>query len=335
MTVEGQRTTDRTGIERVLVFGEERRLRAAVRVAACWGADVEIEDDPARVVGCVADLRPDVVLFDHDHAGPASIPIARRMIAAHQATTLIMLADPSPPTDIYALLIEPWFSHLLGVESPWFMDELAATLGKLDGDDIFGLSCYLPWGTRVITHRIEHSDHKRDVFDRIEAFMARIGVGGRIVTRLHSIADEMLMNAIYDAPVDSGGATRYAALPRSQPVALEAREQPVLRFASDGRTFGISITDPFGGLTIDTIKRYVAKGIRRGADQIDRKEGGAGLGLYLLFDHLHSMCLNLDPGRRTELLGLMDIRGSFRTVRYSPKSLNAFEARPRAPRPLP
>lgn len=308
---------------RVLVFGEELPLRPALRVAACQGAEVALEPDPARLLTRVEAFAPGLVLFHYDHAGPAALGLARRVAA--QGSRVVLLAHGTPPPDIHDLLLEPWFHHVLGLDSPWFMEALGGTLARLAGADIFGLDTHLPWGTRLIALEIAGSDEKARVFDAIESFMADLGVRGRIVARLQAVADEMLMNAIYDAPLDARGTPKYATLPRTTRVDLLPQERPTLSFGSDGRTFGISIRDPFGALTAETLKRYIAKGLRRGADQIDRKQGGAGLGLYLLFDSLHTMVLNRAPGRQTEMLGLVDIRGSYRDVVEGARSFGCFE----------
>ncbi len=307
---------------RVLLFGEELRLRAARRVVLCTGADAVLEEDPARLVDAARTARPDVVVFDHDHAGPAALLLAEQLHGL--GATIITVCHPSPPRNIERLLHAPWFDHLLGLESPWFMEELAATLTRLAGGPIFGVHRHLPWG--VTTHEIDvtASDDKDAIFARIEAFMAALGVRGRLVRRLHAVADEMLMNAVYDAPTDAAGRHIYAELPRTTRVELRPAERPTLRWASDGRIFALSITDPFGGLSPRILKGYIAKGLRRGEDQIDSKAGGAGLGLYFLFDSLNSLTLYQEPGQRTEVVGLVDIRGSFRDVLQSPKSLNIF-----------
>ncbi|MCA9541306.1 MAG: hypothetical protein KC620_20535 [Myxococcales bacterium] len=310
---------------RILLFGEELRLRAARRVAVCSGGDVIIEEDPAHIADVASETQPDVVLFDIDHAGPAAMLLATQITGLAPRARMIVLAHPSPPDNIARLLKAPWFFHLLPLESPWFMEELQATLAKLSGFSVFGLGSYLPWGTRILSHTLTASDEKDAVFARIEAFMAAIGVRGRLVSRLHDIADEMVMNAVYDAPIDPyTGHHKYAERSRTERIELSRDEQPTLRFGSDGRVFGISITDPFGGLDPNILKKYIAKGLRRGTDQIDRKAGGAGLGLYFLFDSVNSLCLNLSPGVRTEMIGLIDIRGSFRDVQLSPKGFNIF-----------
>lgn len=309
----------------VVAFGEELVLRAAVRVALCSGAGVQLEADPDRIVDTVAEVRPTVVLFHWDHGGAQAMTLARTIAVACPAATIVLLADPSPPADIERLLAEPWFRHLFGLESPWLMEELGTVLAKLDGRDIFGLHTLLPWGTRIIEVPIAESDDKGAAMAGIERFMKVLGVHGRMVDRLQAVADEMLMNAVYDAPLNRDtGSHRFAALSRQKKVQLEAGDRPTFSYGSDGRTFGIAISDPFGGLTPEILTRYVAKGLRRGDDQIDDKAGGAGLGLYLLFTHLNSMSLHLAPGRRTEVVGLLDIRGSYRALVRAPKSFNVL-----------
>ena len=298
-------------------------MRAALRAVACSGAAWRLEASADHLVEAAVETRPSVVLFHWQHAGPTAFHLAREVAEACPAAALLVLSDPSPPPEMEPLLGSEWFSHLLGLQSPWFMEELGAVLAKLDGRPLFGLRTVLPWGTHLVELQISSSEDKDEVFGRIEAFMGAMGIRGRLVARLQDVADEMLMNAVYDAPVDwDSGVNRFADLARQERVALDPEDRPTLSFGSDGRTFGISVSDPFGGLDPRVLKRYIAKGLRRGADQIDRKVGGAGLGLYLLFKSLNSMSLHLSPGRRTEVMGLVDIRGSYRALTQAPKSLN-------------
>ena len=74
----------------------------------------------------------------------------------------------------------------------------------------------------------------------------------------------------------------------------------------------------------EQVKAYWKNGTLDPESNVLYGEGGAGLGLYLLFDCLHTMCLNLVPGRCTEVLGLVDIRGSFRNLVFTPRSFNYF-----------
>ncbi|MCK6573106.1 hypothetical protein L6V77_18655 [Myxococcota bacterium] len=309
-----------------LLIGDALRLRAASRVVVCAGGHASHEPDVERGVLRLGERPVTYALLDLAALGDAPLEALRNLHAAAPQTTLLLLAHPSPPPCFPELLAEPWFGHLLALESPWFMEELAATLRKLERGGVLGLPCYLPWGAQIQEIRLTCSDDKATALNRIAEHMGQLGIGGRVMRRLQDIADEMIMNAIYDAPLDAEGRPKFAHLTRHTPVALGHAEQSTLSFGSDGRTFALGIRDPFGALKVETLKGYVGKGLRRGDDQIDQKAGGAGLGLYLQFDFMGSMVLNLAPGRVTEMIGLLDIRGSFRDLATAPKSFNCFVA---------
>ena len=313
-----------------LLIGDALRLRPAQRVVVCAGGHASLEADFERAMLRLGERPVTYVLVDLAALplqGESPLEALRTLHARTPQTPLLLLAAPSPPVCLPELLAEPWFSHLLALESPWFMEELTATLRKREHGMQLGVPCYLPWGVQVHEVRLTGSEDKSKALDRIAEFMGGLGIGGRILHRLQDIADEMVMNAVYDAPVGADGRARYAHLSRQTQVVLGDDEQSVLSFGSDGKTFALGIRDPFGALTAATLKGYIAKGLRRGADQINQKAGGAGLGLYLQFDFMGSMVLNLAPGRVTEMIGLLDIRGSFRDLATSPKSFSVFVAR--------
>lgn len=307
-----------------LLVGDSLRLRPAQRVVVCAGGQAALAPDFDRALTCLGERPVTYLLVDLAALGDQPLESLRTLHARAPQSPLLLLAAPSPPGLFRELLAEPWFAHLLALESPWFMEELLATLRKLERGPLFGVSCYLPWGVHVHEVRIAGSDAKGRALDRVAAFMGELGIGGRVLHRLQDIADEMIMNAVYDAPVGADGRPLYTHLSRQTPVTLGDAEQCMLSFGSDGKMLALGIRDPFGALAVSTLKGYVAKGLRRGADQIDQKAGGAGLGLYLQFDFMGSMVLNLSPGRATEMIGLLDIRGSFRDLATAPKSFGCF-----------
>jgi len=309
-----------------LLIGDALRLRAASRVVVCAGGQAAHEPDLARAIERLGERPLTYALIDLAALGDTPLEALHDLRAAAPQTKLLLLSHPSPPPCFPELLALPFFYHLLALESPWFMEELAATLCKLEHGLALGLPCYLPWGAQIQEIRLTCSDDKATALQRIAEHMGQLGIGGRVMRRLQDIADEMIMNAIYDAPLDDTGRPKFAHLTRHTPVTLAQTEQSTLSFGSDGRTFALGIRDPFGALTVETLKGYVGKGLRRGDDQIDQKAGGAGLGLYLQFDFMGSMVLNLAPGRITEMIGLLDIRGSFRDLATAPKSFNCFVA---------
>jgi hypothetical protein len=304
---------------RIVAFGSPLVLRPALRVAAALGAAVFAEEDAEQLPAHLGRVDPHVVLWEHT---PERRALVAKVLESFPDLRIVLLAEPSPPADLDALLGEPWFHHLLGLGAPWFMEELTATLARLLGRPSVGVAGFLPWGSRVVSVQITRSGDKDLVFPRLEALLSDLGIRGRLVARLIDVADELLMNAIYDAPVDRmTGQPLYTSRRRAEPITLAAGDQPTFSFGTDGQKLVLGITDPFGGLTADTVKRYLAKGLRRGQDQIDQKDGGAGLGLFLMLEGLNGLHFLVDPGRRTEVVGMLNVRGSMREAASTSKSL--------------
>jgi hypothetical protein len=61
------------------------------------------------------------------------------------------------------------------------------------------------------------------------------------------LAHELLMNAMYDAPVDAQGRPKYAA-DRKADIRLTDSERPSVRVATDGSRLVLQVRDPFGRL---------------------------------------------------------------------------------------
>lgn len=306
----------------LLLIGDAVAARPALRVARCQGWQADCVPDLASAAQRSADVI--AVQWQGETRAEALAPLA-------QAAQIIVLSDAAHTPPMEALLEQPWFAHLLGLHSPWFMPDLGATLAKIGGRSPLGIEPWLPWGARINAYAIASSAEKPKLFEHIERFMADIGMRGRLVRRLTAVADELLMNAIYDAPLDRAtGQPKYAERRRSEAVELAPDERPTFYLGSDGERVVIGVRDPFGALKPHTLKSYIHKGLRRGADQIDRKQGGAGLGLYLLFDALNSLCVNLTPGQATEVIGAMNIRGSMRDVLATPKAFSVHVHDPKA-----
>lgn len=202
--------------------------------------------------------------------------------------------------------------------------ELIVTLRKLVDRDIFGIEKYFIWGVKPVIFRITSSDEKNPTLRHVEEYATALGVQPRFIEQLSAVADELITNAVYNAPRDAHGKPRYASRARSERVDLEPHEAVEVRVCCDGHRFGISIADVFGSLTTETLLDYLAKCQRRGEDQIDKKEGGAGLGFYLMYESLSHLIVNISPRHRTEIVGILDIAGSFRDFSQKSKSFNIF-----------
>lgn len=203
-------------------------------------------------------------------------------------------------------------------------DELLTTVQKLLRSDIFGLDKYFQWGVESESMVVTTSREVDAVVEAAEEFVRSIGVSRRLVQNFSLVTEELTTNALYDAPVDEHGDFRYAHLDRGNDVELAEDEQIAIEFCSDGQRVGLSVCDPFGSLTADLTLDYLANCFRRDDGQINWETGGAGLGLYQSFEGLSHLAVNLDPEHRTEMIGLLNVEGSYRSFDHETKSLNVF-----------
>ena len=278
--------------------------------------------DPA-VRGAVADaLAAAGLAVEHrerveDVAGIAVIVIDRaaRQAAADAlrdaAAPVVVVGDDLGDDGLIALMLAAPVSHLVG--DPGDRD-LRVTSAKLVSGDLFGLEKYVATGTVVHERLVCDDAGKRAAIGAVCAWAESEGARRPVVHRLASVVDELLMNALLDAPraTAGGDAPRACA---------------VLRWASDGGAIAISVGDSYGSLS----KRDVIDHVRRARHERGRPRAhatsGAGIGLYLVLANVASLVVNIEPGRRTEVVCLFDVARRERpAVTSSVRSLHVFAA---------
>lgn len=239
--------------------------------------------------------------------------------------TLLLLSEQCAQRDFARLFGARALTNMLVVnEATVDVSDLLVTVQKIRHGELFGLEKYFVWGVEPRTIKLTGSAEKGAALERVSEYAASIGVAPRLRSMIRLVADEFLTNAIYNAPVDAEGRPRFHGRPRTEQVTLEPGEQVIVRMCCDGRRFGISASDPFGSLTPARLQDYLARAFRRGEDQVCEADGGAGLGFYQILDSLSHFVVNIDPGQRTEMIGLIDVSGGYRTFATNGKSFNIF-----------
>jgi hypothetical protein len=210
--------------------------------------------------------------------------------------------------------------------SPWTINELRVTAQKILRRDIFGIDKYLAPGTRVQQMTVRGSADREAFNTSVMTFAEENRLGQYMAKLVFGITEELLMNAIYDAPV-AGGHHHYGELPRTSAVVLKPEEFSLLSYACDGAAFAISVLDPFGALTRDKLLQYLKKVLRRddSSNLIDTKKGGAGLGLFKILYSSHALICNVEPGKKTEVMALIDIQHQVRDFSKMARSVHYFQ----------
>jgi hypothetical protein len=231
-----------------------------------------------------------------------------------------MVLDAAQVAELPRILGLGAVTNLLVHPMPVLGEELTVTAQKLLRDDLFGAEKYLLWGTELETVTLSRSSQRPHVAGELADQIRARGLGTRAASVAMLVADELVSNAIHNAPVSDDGVHYRAELPRDRDLALDARQQVTLRWGCDGRYLVVEVADSFGSLARDTIlQALVASGFKDAG-------GGAGMGIALAYRSCDHLVFNLAPGRRTEVIALIDVR-SPHAERVPASSYNVFVER--------
>ncbi|MBI3535336.1 MAG: hypothetical protein HY072_07610 [Deltaproteobacteria bacterium] len=147
----------------------------------------------------------------------------------------------------------------------------------------FGLKSFLKEDTKIQTVKFRLSTQKQDAVEAVKNFLIAAKFQTRMATIIATAVDEILMNAMYDAPVDDLGKPTLSTTPRSAKIELQGKHQTEMAIGFDGKFVGISATDLFGSLDKAKLLSFVAKIYTDEEYKVKMATAGAGLGLATVF----------------------------------------------------
>jgi CheY-like chemotaxis protein len=286
----------------LIVHPDRKTQRLVQRILGAAGHRVEIADDLVRGQELLQHHAPRLVVID---GSAATSPHADAFFAAARAQgadACMTLLGTTELDAVPKILDLGAVTNLLVHPMPVLAEELTITAQKLIRDDLFGAEKYLLWGTELHETTITRASQRAHLVEHLaEAVRAR-GQSSRVASMAMLLADELISNAVHNAPVDERGDHYRRDTPRDLELELDDRHQVLLRWGCDARYLAIEVTDHFGSFDKETILRSLAK------NDIRETGGGAGMGLTLAYRSCDHLVFNLAPGRRTEIIALVDVR---------------------------
>ena len=317
--------------KRILFFDPDSRARrVAERAISATGSEVVCAEDPEDLVAKIEADGWDLMMLSCD---PPTRDDPRWMeqlntLEGRWPRTRLVLHTTAQTEDYLPLMAERRFLRNLIAKNdePLEPEELIITAEKLLRQDLFGLNKYLLWGVEPYCLEIKDSALKADYIHEVASYATALGCNERTIEMIETIVDELVTNAIYNAPRAADGSAKYARLSRRAHVQLEPGEVAQLQFACDGDYIAIAQIDPFGALTQETVVSYLNRCLVKGPEQFSDATGGAGIGLFRVFQSLSKFIVNINPGRKTEVISLIDLRLSMKRFRQAAKSFHIFVA---------
>lgn len=168
-------------------------------------------------------------------------------------------------------------------------------------DTPFGLKTLLAPGTVLQAVNFSESSQKPAAAAAVASCLQEHGCSRAIADTIANAADELLMNAMYDAQVDSKGEQIISYQDRTKNLIVSGVKMNV---GMDEEFVAINVVDSSGSLNRSRVLHHISKFTKPSNDNFVHSatapEGGGGIGLSLIMRSGGSICIVSEPGKRTE-----------------------------------
>jgi hypothetical protein len=285
---------------RVLAISSDLdQLRRMIVTLEKAGAEVDAARSPTAIA---TDQIPHRYVF---FAAPAHDPGSLELLLGklRERAQVMVVTPEASLSDLTQYLRDDRCNHIA------IGDELAhgmkITAQKLLTGDIFGIEKYLPVGTPVHYARLRDFEGRGKAVDTVLGLAEEAKMRRPVRAAIGQVCEELLMNALYDAPVDAQGKQVFAEVDPHDRTRVRSPRPVSIRYAATDDMFAIAVRDRFGRLAKNTILAYIDKCLHS-PNQIDRKSYGAGLGLYLVANAAATYVVNVAYGVATEVVCTFD-----------------------------
>jgi hypothetical protein len=282
----------------VVAHPERKAQRALQRLVGATMCPVEVVGDLDALIAAV-DAQTIAVVDTSIAQSRAELPTrpARAWIAVPGEGLAAAEAE------VVGALVGAGWHHVVAHPMPLLAEELLATVQKLIRGDVFGLEKYVAWGAEVRSYVLEDASDRDHAVAALAKDVVAVGLPDRVGSLVSVIADELIANALFAAPVDASGARFRASEPRDRARPLAGQDRVVVRWATDARYLAIEVRDRWGSIDPVAIAPRLAAAGKPGGDA-----NGSGMGLALAYACCNQLVIGCAPRELTEVIALVDVR---------------------------
>ena len=185
------------------------------------------------------------------------------------------------------------------------------------------LTDYLGELAEVQKIELNHTSQKQEAVEAVRQYLIAAKIPARISNMIGNAVDELLMNAMFDAPSDDFGKQLYSSTARTQERELIDREKVQMSIGFDGFYVGVSVADQFGSIDRQRLLNLVSANYKESDYTVKTAQAGAGLGLATVYNCGATLIYNCELRQRTESTLLYRAYPTYREFKSQPKFFSA------------
>jgi hypothetical protein len=201
------------------------------------------------------------------------------------------------------LLQYPWLAHVLNaalLEHSMAREHLANMMYTMAARGRIRLFDWLRPDTSGRRVRLAESTSRIARLEKMTQYFESHEIGARTIHNVRDVAEELLTNAFYDAPVAAGAVKE--AIPRTKDVTLPERSACEIAYGCSKDLVMVRVRDPFGSLTRRRLINVLTRCSRPDQVNVDESMGGAGLGLWRIFSRASLVAVAVVAKEQTDIL---------------------------------
>lgn len=170
---------------------------------------------------------------------------------------------------------------------------------------------------------LNHTHQKQEAAEAVRQYLLSAKLPARIANMIANAVDELIMNAMFDAPCDDFGKSIYSSTSRTQERNLNGKEKVQLTLAFDGFHVGVNVTDHFGSIDRQRLLNHVSANYKDRDYTVKQGQAGAGLGMASVYNSGASLIYHCDVRSKTETTLLYRAFASYREFKSQFKFFSA------------
>jgi hypothetical protein len=147
---------------------------------------------------------------------------------------------------------------------------------------------------------LARASHREARFERMRQYFTNQGLSQRTISAVQEVAEELVMNALYNAPAEAG--FFKTPVSRTEDVELPPERACEISYGMDDGNAFVRTRDTFGALRRERLAEVLSRCNAGEGVPLDESRGGAGLGMWRIFSAATSLAITVVPGRLTDIL---------------------------------
>jgi hypothetical protein len=242
----------------------------------------------------------------------------------------IVLVENYSSKDVINLAVNRKVGHIIQINRGSLEREIALAAKMITHEEAFidnplGVVFQGPH-QEIFRSRISSSKQKTSIKNEINNNVASHPVLSSLKDPILLIADELIMNSVFDAPKNSEGQFPHSKLPRATEIVLSESDSSEMVIAHDQHSLVIMCADPFGSLSTTHLLLRLQHCYNGTGNVMNLGAGGAGVGCQMMFDRSGGFCIGVKVGVRTVFCCLLPIKYRNLAPQLGSKNLNIVES---------